>query len=100
LDNAEGRVSKGGTSQENHKDTYDVDTELELKEFANVIEDVSSPEGSVENRVEVIVQEDDLRGFFSNISSRAHTKSNICLFQGLGVSDALSSNCNFILSSI
>ena len=47
-------------------------TNLELQELADVVEDGAPPQHCFDNRGEVIIQDDDIRGLFGNFSACKH----------------------------
>lgn len=54
---------------EGDDDCHDVDRQLELEEFRDAVVDVTSPHDGLDDAGEVIVGQDDVRSFLSNVSS-------------------------------
>lgn len=54
---------------ESHDDCHDVDGELELQELGDAIVDVTAPHHSLYDAGEVVVCQDDIRGFLGHVGS-------------------------------
>ena len=59
LDGVERRFSQDGTTDKGHHEGHEVDSQLELQEFSDRVEDVSAPFHRSHNRDEVIIEKDD-----------------------------------------
>lgn len=57
----------GACESNNH--CYDIDSKLELEEFWDAVIDIPSPHNCFNNACKVVICENDIRRFFSYISS-------------------------------
>lgn len=71
------RFSKDNTTTESDNEGTNIDSELELEESTNVVEDVSSPHASLDNGSEVIVLDKNVRSSVSNLSTGLHSETDI-----------------------
>ena len=70
-------------SQERDDHSDHVDSQLELQEFLDRVVDVSTPHDGFHDRVEVIVQKNNIAGITGHLGSLdTHGEANIGSFQG------------------
>lgn len=60
-------LCNAGTS-ESHDDGHYVDCELKLQELGDAVIDVTAPHHSLYDAGEVVISQDDVRGFLSHVS--------------------------------
>lgn len=89
LDDVERGMAHGGSAQNGNEDNGDVDGQLELQELPNIIEDRPAPFERLVDRYEVVVEDDQVRVLFRNVTAAAHAKSDVSILEGLSVRDAL-----------
>lgn len=59
LNGVERRFSQDGTTNKGHNKSHEVDGQLELQEFSDRVENISSPLHGSHNGAEVVVEKDD-----------------------------------------
>lgn len=73
----------GTGSDKGNDDSNDVNSKLELQKLGDGIVDVPPPHHRLHYAREVIIGEDDIRSFFSDVgSSDPHSKPDISLLEG------------------
>lgn len=78
LDGVERHVLEDDSAEEDNEHGYDVDSELELEELADVVEDGSAELESDNDGGEVVIHEDDVRGTLGDIgASDTHGEADI-----------------------
>ena len=65
----EWRVLDGASADEGHDDGHDVDRQLELQELCDTVVHVPSPHDGLDDAAEVVVSQNDVRGFFGNVGA-------------------------------
>ena len=82
-----------GRADEDHDQSDNVDGELELEEALDVVEDVATPHASLDNGVEVIIGQQNVGSFLSNISSSdTHSETDIGLLKGWSIVGSVTSD--------
>ena len=54
---------------EGHDDSHHVDSELELEELGDAVIDVAAPHDRLHNAREVVISQNDVRGFLGYVST-------------------------------
>lgn len=86
LDSSQRRVLQNNRSKENNEHCSNIDRQLELKEFSDIIVDVSSVSESNDDRTEVVIKKDNIRSIFGNIcSAYIHGETDISLCQSRSI---------------
>ena len=74
---------EGGDGADHH--SGEIDGQLELAEFQNVVIDGAAIPDGVPDGLEVVVQDDDLPRLFGRLGAAAHGKTHVGPLQGGGV---------------
>jgi hypothetical protein len=88
LNDREWGGSKESSSKDDKEEARDVNCKLELNEFPDIVEDVTSPSDCVNNRGEVIIQDDNVSMILCNCASiHSHCETNISLTECKSIVD-------------
>ena len=49
--------------------SHNVDRQLELKKFRDTVVNIATPHNSLDNAAKIVICENNIRGFFGNVSS-------------------------------
>lgn len=80
------------STNEGHDDSHYIDRQLKLQKFGDWVVDIPTPHYCFNNTTEVVVSEDNIRGFFGNVcSSDPHCKANIGLLQSWSIIGSITS---------
>ena len=80
LNSWEGWLSEQKNSNEHRDNYWNVDSDLELQESSDILEDVSSPHHRSNIGFEVIVNQDHICDIFDCWAAGSHGKTDICCF--------------------
>lgn len=69
LQHREGRAAPGDGCDKGHGERHQVDGQLELQELADVAEDAAPPLHRLDNRAEVVVEDDDVGGLLGDVGA-------------------------------
>lgn len=95
LDGGEWLLSEEASTGEDEEHSDDVDSELELKELADIVIDVTAIFDSGQDGAEVVIRENNIAGALGNIgSSNSHSETNIRSVESRGVISAITSHSN------
>ena len=64
------------------------------KNFLAVVVEGSAPLDRSVDEVEIVIQNNKIRVFIGNVTTRSYAQSDVSLFERLGVSDAVSGHSN------
>jgi len=93
LNDVEGRHSGADATQDDNGHAAEVHSELELKELADIVNNVATPFHGLSNRSEVVVKDNDVSLVFcSSASGSAHGETDSCLLKGEGIVEAITSD--------
>jgi len=93
LDSSQWRIIQNNRAEENNEHSNNVDRELELQEFSNVVINVSTVFQSSNNGSEVVIQKDDITCTFCNISSGdTHCETNVGLTKSWSIVGSITSD--------
>jgi len=82
-------------SNEDGEHSDNINSQLELQEFSNVVKDVSSELDGSHNRSEVVIHKNNVASFLRNLSSSdTHGKSDISLLKSWSIVSSITSYCN------
>lgn len=62
-------LSDAGT-RESHNHGHHIDRQLELQELGDAVVDIAAPHDGLDDAGEVVVRQDDVRGFLCHVSPR------------------------------
>jgi hypothetical protein len=80
-------------SNEDSKHSDDVNSQLELQEFSDVVKDVSSEFNSGHDRSKVIIHKNDIASLLGNLGSGdSHGESNISLLKSWSIISSITSD--------
>ena len=68
-------------SESGYQYSCNVDHQLELTEFKDIVVDGSAVEDSILDGLEVIIEDNDLACFLGSFGTAAHSKADISLFK-------------------
>jgi hypothetical protein len=86
LNSVQRRTFQNNRSKENNEHCSNIDRQLELKEFSDIIVDVSSVSESNDDRTEVVIKKDNIRSIFGNIcTAYIHGETDISLCQSRSI---------------
>ena len=86
-----------GRSNEGDSQCYEINRQLESQEALDIVINVTTPLGSSHDSFEVVIGNDNVSGFNTNVRSRnSHTKSNICLLESWGIVSTVTCDSNDI----
>mmetsp|Transcript_38472 Transcript_38472/g.121187 ORF Transcript_38472/g.121187 Transcript_38472/m.121187 type:complete len:277 (-) Transcript_38472:1928-2758(-) len=95
LNHVERTLCQDGSSGHSYRTSREVDCELELQEFADIVIHTSTPFHRLHDRCKVIIQDNDICSILRYLSSsNAHCKAHICFLQRRSIIGSISCHCN------
>lgn len=93
LDGVQWGVTKDCRAEEDDGHSSEIDGKLELQEFSDTVVDVTAVLEGHNNRSEVIIKKDNIRGTLGDVSTcDTHGETDIGLLQGGGVVGTITSD--------
>jgi len=93
-------MAHGSATQDSDEAEDHIDGELELNEFSNVVIESSSPLDSPMDRAEIVIHDDEVRAVLGDVAAATHAETNIGLFEGFSIGDAVASHSDHAAPSL